>query len=650
MPHYNYTNNMNCLQIAQAAVLTTALAMSTTSWVQAQEVAENANYQYFMSLSDVENDMLKVTMIAPQGVTGVDLVFHFPATAPGTYEILNFGQFVQELKAYDRRDKELKVDRTDQNTWKIKADRKIHKITYKLEDSWDATIKNPVFEAAGTNFEVGKNFLLNASGCFGFFKGHDKKGYTIKINRPSNFYGATSLTRDSASSNFDTDAFVAANYNDLVDQPIMYCVPDTATYEFGNGKVLVSVYSPNKKVKAKQLGNKVLPIIAAQNQYLGHILPVDKYVFLLYLSPDGYPSSNVGALEHSQSSVFCLIEEAFDKISKQVAEIAAHEFFHILTPLYIHSEEIQDFDYLNPKMSQHLWLYEGVVEYMAQHVHAKYNFIDDEAFLEVLGDKVRSAVRFKEGLAITEMSKKCLQPDFAKQYNNVYYKGAMLGACLDLKLLALSKGNYGIVELLQMLASKFGKDTPFKDDQLFDIIVEDTKADLSDNNQIRLFFNKYVKGADPLPYKEIFEPFGIEYLEEAKVEEISPLGGIENGVLKTDSLSRFYIAKPEKMDEFGKNSIGFKQDDIIVEWNGKPFTPKNVSAILLSYLDNAKKGDKLEIKLLRKKAAGGYEPHVVKTELSPILVDKKHVFRFMKDANPEQLMMRKIWLEPKSAK
>jgi predicted metalloprotease with PDZ domain len=46
-------------------------------------------------------------------------------------------------------------------------------------------------------------------------------------------------------------------------------------------------------------------------------------------------------------------------------DVVSHEFFHIVTPLSIHSKEIQDFDYNDPKMSQHLWMYEGVTEYFA---------------------------------------------------------------------------------------------------------------------------------------------------------------------------------------------------------------------------------------------------------------------------------------------
>jgi predicted metalloprotease with PDZ domain len=45
-------------------------------------------------------------------------------------------------------------------------------------------------------------------------------------------------------------------------------------------------------------------------------------------------------------------------------DVVSHEFFHIVTPLTIHSKEIHYFDYNSPKMSN-LWMYEGVTEYFA---------------------------------------------------------------------------------------------------------------------------------------------------------------------------------------------------------------------------------------------------------------------------------------------
>jgi predicted metalloprotease with PDZ domain len=608
---------------------------------------ETEAYQYYVNLGSVNNDMLEVQLIAPQSVTGTDLIYHFPATVPGTYEILDFGRYVQDLKAFDKRNKELKVERTDQNTWKIKAERKVHKITYKIEDTWDATLKNPVFEPAGTSFEAGKAFVINHSGCFGFFKNKENLPFVLKFDRPSTFYGATSLER--VDGDFDTDIYQVEAYRDLIDAPIMYTVADTMIFKLGYSDIEIVVYSPNKKVTAKELGKRIRPVVEAQNKYLGDILPVNRYVFILYLSADGYTSGNIGALEHSRSSMFCLVEEAAEKIAKQVSDIAAHEFFHIVTPLFIHSEEIQNFDFMNPKMSQHLWLYEGVVEYMSQHVQVKSNLVSDDKFLEMLGDKVRASYKFKDGFSLTEMSANCLVEPYSKGYNNIYYKGAMTAACMEARLLYMSNGQYGLQDMIKDLSGFYGKDNPFKDGELFDKIYElaSKSGFITDVKPLKEFVEKHIKGAERLPYDDFMRPFGITYAEQAKINEISPMGGIENGVLKNDSLSRFYIAKAEKMDDFGKISIGLKQNDIITDWNGKPFTVKAVSGLLLTYLDNAKENDPLEIKVLRKNEAGVLEPMTLTTKLTKVPVDKKHVFIFVDKPTPEQLKLRKIWLDEK---
>jgi predicted metalloprotease with PDZ domain len=60
-------------------------------------------------------------------------------------------------------------------------------------------------------------------------------------------------------------------------------------------------------------------------------------------------------------------------------DVVSHEFFHIVTPLSIHSKEIQDF-YNDPKMSEHLWMYEGVTEYFANLFQINQGLITEEDF------------------------------------------------------------------------------------------------------------------------------------------------------------------------------------------------------------------------------------------------------------------------------
>ena len=51
-------------------------------------------------------------------------------------------------------------------------------------------------------------------------------------------------------------------------------------------------------------------------------------------------------------------------------------FSTLFSPLSVHSEEIHSFDFNEPNMSMHLWMYEGVTEYFANlfQVNHRINF------------------------------------------------------------------------------------------------------------------------------------------------------------------------------------------------------------------------------------------------------------------------------------
>lgn len=619
-----------------SAIFSILLAFGTFP-LFAQQVEPTEAYQYRVNLNDVQEDQLSVELIVPTSITDKDLTFKFPKIIPGTYEISDYGQFVSSLKAFDRRGKEYPVDRVDQNTWKIDG-KKITRITYRLQDTWDAELREPVFEPGGTNFEALKNYVLSANACFGFFEGREKLPYEITYDRPSNFYATTSLKR--IGGDFDTDIFKAQDYHELVDAPVMYSPPDTVNFKLGYGDIQISIYSPNGVVKAKDIASKVRPMLEAQIQYLGNILPVDRYSFIIYLSPNGYKSGTVGALEHARSSMFCLLEDETERISKLVVNIASHEFFHIVTPLYIHSEEIHFFDFVNPKMSKHLWLYEGVVEYMAKHMQAKHDIMSDEEYLVEIRNQVRNSTRYKQGISLTELSSNCLVEPYSKQYQNIYYKGSAIAMCLDLELMRLSKGKYDIRMLLRDLSGYYGQDSPFKDEELFQKIIEITRF-----KQLGDFFNKYVEGTEFPDYDKLVKPFGVAYFNRTTVDDLSALGGIENGVIKPDTSGNFYISNAKKLDEFGIKHIGLKQGDVILEWDGRPFSTGTASSVLLNYLNAVKVGDDLEVVVRRKDEKGKDQEVTLQTKVVKIPIEKTHVFKFVENPTEEQLIMRKRWLE-----
>ncbi|HSU26892.1 MAG TPA: hypothetical protein VLJ68_00800 [Chitinophagaceae bacterium] len=482
-------------------------------------------YQYSVDLTQVKDDQLKVTLIAPK-IDKDDIVFFMPKILPGTYNISDFGVYVHDLKAYNKGGKEIEVIKTDTNSWRIKKPRDLYKLEYWMEDTWDTKIKHDTYEMVGTNFEEGKNFSINTCGLFGYFEDMKQIPFELSFTRPANFYASTGMvpTRTGPS----TDVFTCANADRLYDSPIMFCVPDTTIMKVANAEILISVYSPHKKLTSQLIARNLSKLLWAANQYLGGKLPVNKYAFLFYFNGEQAGIQGQGAWEHSYSSFYSMIERDSAAAITQVIDFASHEFFHIVTPLNICSKEVREFNFNQIVLSKHLWLYEGSTEYYAHHAQVTGGLISPEEFLKRLQEKISFSRRFmNDSLSFTELSKHSADT-YKRQYGNVYQKGALICACLDLYLLKLSGGKYGFPDLKHDLSVKYGPTNYFLDDELFDEI---TRLSFP---EIRAFFTKYVEGTTPLPYEQFFAWAGVKYTP-------------ADPVTKQDHKLEFIKADPEQL-------------------------------------------------------------------------------------------------------
>jgi predicted metalloprotease with PDZ domain len=593
----------------------------------APAIPQTASYQFSMDLTKVKDDKLMVEVITPK-VTENEAVYCMPKIVPGTYSIYDFGRFLSNFKAYNAVGEELTVENLDENRWKIKNAQSLYKITYWVEDSYDTNLGNFVFEPAGTNIEENKNFVVNAHGFIGYIDGMKRNDYEVNITKPEGFFGATSL--QNISNTPSTDKFVVDDYMQLADAPIMYAQPDTTIMQVGGAEILISVYSPSKKLSSKFVSEQIAPILNAQKDYLGGKLPVNRYAFIIYLFQGFSGSGMMGALEHSHSSLYYLLDTDPNDLAQFIKDVAAHEFFHIVTPLSIHSKEIHDFDYINPQMSKHLWLYEGCIEYFAGHVQVKHGLMSEEDYFNVIIGKINEAKSYKDKLPFTLMSKGCLR-EHKSQYQNVYAKGALIGMCLDIKLRQLSGGSYGIQNLILDLAKQYGKDKPFDDEELFDKIIEVSKF-----TELRKFFADYVEGENPLPLKEIFKSVGLKYDVTEKVPSLSL--GME---LTFDEATGFFSI--EKIDETNAKS-GIQKGDYLVAINKSRITQQNYRDVFDEVKKKGKEGEKYTVTIERVENGKRKEKKVKATMVTvneynylPLAIDEK--------ATSEQIKLRNAWLK-----
>lgn len=574
------------LSFALVTFLYSCKPTASTQTTNKQEVAVK------IDLNNVKDDKVMVTVTAPT-ITTDEIVYHIPKIVPGTYSEDDYGKFIDDLKAFDTKGKALEVTKSDVNSWVIKNATKLDKVTYWVNDTYDIEggggFGSGVFSPAGTNINEGKNFMINNHGFVGYFDNKKDFTYNVTILHPDTLFGATSLV-DSDSSNL-SDTFIVSRYNDLVDNPIMYSAPDYTTFNVDGMDILFSVYSPSGKHSAKALSPDLEKCMRAQKKFLGPINTNKRYTVLLYLSDlKTKDAKGFGALEHNSSTSVVFPEMMpTSALGKQIIDVVSHEFFHIVTPLGVHSNEIHYFDFNTPKMSRHLWMYEGVTEYFANLFQVNQGLIDEDAFYKRMVGKINSAKRLNDTMPFTTMSENVLVEPYKAQYLNVYEKGALIGMCIDIIIREKSNGQRGILDLMQKLTNEFGPKKPFNDEELFGRITELTYPEVGE------FLTTHVSGSTPIPYDVYFAKMGIA---KGKIKKATNPFLYKKSAGVTGNASKEIVVKNYTELSPFLTSLGLKADDIITSINGTEYNLDKISD-MMTVAQNWQEGETVTMKIKR---------------------------------------------------
>ncbi len=528
--------------------------------------------EYQMNLNEIQDNTVKVKLLVGPELTskfGDTTFFLFPKTIPGTYAILDYGRYIDGLTAKGSNGQLLTVKKSGNNLFLIMG--KPTEISYIVKDTYHTkTKKNKIFEPAGTNIQKDKNVIINNSGFFGYFRGMESKALKIQVEKPSDMLAISSLQ---STANNNTVTFTASSYQELVDNPIMFSIPDTTSFMVANCKVTIGVFNESGRKISADIYKEIKTSMEALAVFFNNKLPVDHYSFIIYLKDyteyrpiiDGeeksifkilgalrsFAGQGFGALEHGTSSVYFLPDFGNNFALTMVKDVATHEFLHILTPLSLHSECVGDFNFENPVMSQHLWMYEGITEYFAGLAQVQNKVITPWDYLnKKLRGKIISAEKFPfTKMSFTEMSKNVYDKPYKDQYGQVYERGALVGALLDIEIITLTNGDKTLKDVLMTLSAKYGKDKSFSEK---DFISEFVAAS---HPGMQPFFDKYITGRDTLPLAEIFAKVGVEY--EAEFKGMVPKSPSEG--LKFNTLT---LAGKRQVKKVKKSAwVDFKKGD-----------------------------------------------------------------------------------------
>ncbi|MCX7547340.1 peptidase M61 [Xanthomarina sp. F1114] len=592
-----------------------------------------------IDLTKVTNDQVPV-VINPGRFTAETVTYRLPKVVQGTYSVSDFGKYVEDLKAFDYEGNELSVSKIDTNSWTISNATALDYITYMVNDTFDVEETGGIggdtpFSPAGTNIEP-DNYVLNLHGFIGYFDSLKNNQYTLDVTAPADFIRTSALQNVAEKMSEDgktvTTSYFAPRYFDITDNPMMYGNLDVEEFEVGGIKIVLSVYSPNQVHTAKAIGETMKTMMEAQKAYLGDINSTPRYDIYLYLSRgDEESPKGFGALEHHTSTVVVMPEAIpFEALAESMIDVVSHEFFHIVTPLSVHSEDVHYFDYNNPTFSKHLWMYEGVTEYFATLFQVDQNLISEDEFYAKITEKIQTASGMNDAMSFTIMSENVLDEPYASQYYNVYQKGALIGMCIDILMREESNGNRGILSLMKQLSQKYGENKPFEDDKLIDEITEMTYPSVGE------FLNTHVVGDVPINYNKFFEKVGLE-MGESRVETnlLQNSGALIFGANQADG-SIFFNSLVSQNSFWHDN--GVKPNDVIKAVNGEEVNIMSANAIFQKVF-MWEPGQEIEVKVNR-----DGEEVVIKATVETSYTLGKTLVENPK-ANETQKSIRKAWLK-----
>jgi predicted metalloprotease with PDZ domain len=535
-----------------------------------------------LDLTAVVNDQVPV-IINPGRFTSETATYRLPRVVQGTYSVSDFGKYIEEFKALDYDGNELEVTKVDDNTWTISDAKKLDQLQYYVNDTFDIETGGGIggeqpFSPAGTNIEE-DNYVLNLHGFIGYFDSLKNNQYALDITAPATFVRTSALedkgTKSSADGKSMTSSYFAQRYFDITDNPMMYGNLDVEEFMVGDIKIVLSLYSPTKKHTAASLKATVFKMMEAQKKYLGNVNTTPRYDIYVYLSKgDETSPKGFGALEHHTSTVAVFSEnESLEGLKASMVDVIAHEFFHIVTPLSVHSEDVHYFDYNKPTFSKHLWMYEGITEYFAQHFQVYEGLITNDEFYGTIDQKIGISKRMDDAMSFTIMSENILEEPYATNYGNVYMKGALIGMCIDILMRKESDGNRSMLSLMKELSTKYGKEKPFVDDNLIDEITAMTYPSVGE------FLKTHVEGDVPINYNEFFEMTGLTRgKSEAPTNYI--FAGGQNIIFDADQEKGSIFFSPMALNNSFWASQGIEVGDVIKKVNGNDLTMANAQQVV----------------------------------------------------------------------
>jgi predicted metalloprotease with PDZ domain len=508
--------------------------------------ADNAPILYEISLKHPERHVFHVLMKVPD-VSG-ELTVQMPAWN-ALYLIRDFSSHVRQVEAHVGNDP-APIEKVDKQTWRVRGSGTI-RIDY--DTYWDEAGPFAAQLNAQHAFVNPAMILLYVPTRTG-----DKTVMSI-ADLPDGWRaeGALPFTcAPVAGKQFCMEQ--KATYNQIADTPVEVGKFEVFSIPAISPAIRAVVHGDNWK--KKQVEEDLRRICAYQLKMMEDA-PFEQYTFIVHFGK--LARAQGGGMEHLDSTA------VFARSEGDFINLAAHEFFHLWNVKRIQPEPLDTVDYSKEQYTRALWFAEGVTSAYASYTLVRTGLWSKEVFYEDLGEQVselesRPANRWQsaEESSLDAWLEK--YPLYNRPENSISYytKGQVLGVLLDILIRDRTGNEKSLDDVLRAMNREFAKhNKPYRESLDVRLTAERVAG-----GSLEDFFQRYVAGAEPLPYERLLPLAGLEL---RKVEHRRPALGFsvirdEAGMLVVQSV------EPESLAA----QAGLQAGDTITSWNAAEPPPE----------------------------------------------------------------------------
>ncbi len=639
-PRARSTRSQPLVHLQCTSGLLVLLATTPLVWGRsAQSSPGPLDLSYHLRLARPNTHLVEVEIDVAR-ITGSSLDFSIPAWSPGRYAIYDFAKNVQQFEASTAGGESLAWTQPDLYTWRVEARNAggAVRVRYKVYAN----------DLNGSFSQVDPTHAnLNGPSIYMYVVGHKPDPIHLTVEAPRGWKVVSGFSLST-----DQREFLAPNYDILADTPVEISpgvIIRTFTDHGKTFRVAIHAFTPESATEGavtesnadpKQLGNLTEAVRNIVHTEMSMMPEPDfpHYTFLLHFAPD-LPDGGDG-MEHLNSTQIIVRNDlagGFDEAEEDVA----HEFFHAWNVKRLRPSALGPFEYERQNPTRSLWFAEGVTQYysylnlLRSGIWSRTQFLNRLA-LEIRtlerdpGHELMSAESSSFHAWFFDRSPQMQETNFANTTISYYNKGTILGMLLDLGIRARTDGAKSLDDLMRSMYQKFFEaplssyylpGRGYQEDDILAALNAVSGADFTD------FFEHYVRGTAPLPYKEVLAKAGVQLTESVEPGSSPTIGALTQ---QADNGVKIVAVIPGGSAE----RAGLSRDDILINVDELSLATEDLNSRLKMYTPGA------EVPFAVQRHFGRLR---ITVRLDPAPPDHYSIDE-VKGATREQLKIREGWL------